>query len=54
MTNLKEEPSKDKKKVTKNRDEINELKESLKESKLRTRVMKKIIEKLTKDKDKTD
>jgi hypothetical protein len=46
MTDLKEENPKGKKRVAKKRDEISELKESVKGSKLRDKVMKKIVEKL--------
>ena len=46
MTDLREERPKGKKRMPKDRDEINELKESIKGSKLRDKVMKKMVEKL--------
>jgi hypothetical protein len=54
MTNLKEESKKVKKKTTIDRDEMGDLKEDIKVSKLRTKVMKKMIEKLNKNQDKAD
>jgi hypothetical protein len=54
MTNLKDESKKAKKKTTIDKDEMGDLKEEIKDSKLRTKVMKKMIDKLNKDQDKAD